>query len=187
MLLAYEVTRDFPLSPLPIETPLEKMTAYVLNGKKIVFVSILRAGNGILDGMLRILPSARVGHIGIYRDPKSLVAVEYYCKMPPDMESRNAIIVDPMLVTGHSAIAAVDRLNETKPRSTKFVCLVRRRTGSRRFTKITRTSPPTPRRSMTSSTKKATSCRDSAARGTGCTERGRDPRSERPRCGEPHR
>ncbi len=133
MLLAYEVTRDFPLSPMPIETPLEKMTAQVLDGKKIVFVSILRAGNGILDGMLRILPSARVGHIGIYRDPKTLVAVEYYFKMPPDMESRNAIVVDPMLATGHSAIAAVDRLNETKPRSTKFVCLVASKNGIASF------------------------------------------------------
>ena len=132
MLLAY-VTRDFPLSPMPIETPLEKMTAQVLDGKKIVFVSILRAGNGILDGMLRILPSARVGHIGIYRDPKTLVAVEYYFKMPPDMESRNAIVVDPMLATGHSAIAAVDRLNETKPRSTKFVCLVASKNGIASF------------------------------------------------------
>lgn len=129
MLLAYEVTRDFPLSSMPIETPLEKMTAQVLDGKKIVFVSILRAGNGILDGMLRILPGARVGHVGIYRDPKTLVAVEYYFKMPPNMESRDAIVVDPMLATGHSAIAAVDLILETKPRSTKFVCLVASQEG----------------------------------------------------------
>lgn len=133
MLLAYEVTRDFPLSPMPIETPLEKMTAQVLDGKKIVFVSILRAGNGILDGMLQILPSARVGHVGIYRDPKTLVAVEYYFKMPPHMESRDAIVVDPMLATGHSAIAAVERILETKPRSTKFVCLVASRAGIEAF------------------------------------------------------
>lgn len=124
LLLAYEVTRDFPLSPMPIETPLQKMTAQVLDGKKIVFVSILRAGNGILDGMLQILPGARVGHVGIYRDPKTLVAVEYYFKMPPHMERRDAIVVDPMLATGHSAIAAVNRIQETNPRSTKFVCLV---------------------------------------------------------------
>lgn len=129
MLLAYEVTRDFPLSPMPIETPLEKMTAQVLDGKKIVFVSILRAGNGILDGMLQILPGARVGHVGIYRDPKTLIAVEYYFKMPPHMESRDAIVVDPMLATGHSAIAAVDRIQETSPRSTKFVCLVASKRG----------------------------------------------------------
>ena len=133
MLLAYEVTRDFPLSPIPIETPLEPMTAQVLDGKKIVFVSILRAGNGILDGMLRILPGARVGHVGIYRDPKTLVAVEYYFKMPPHMESRDAIVVDPMLATGHSAIAAVERIQETKPRSTKFVCLVASRDGIQAF------------------------------------------------------
>lgn len=129
MLLAYEVTRDFPLSPIPIETPLAHMTAHVLDGKKIVFVSILRAGNGILDGMLQILPGARVGHVGIYRDPKTLIAVEYYFKMPPDMESRDAIVVDPMLATGHSAIAAVNRIQETQPRSTKFVCLVASQKG----------------------------------------------------------
>lgn len=129
MLLAYEVTRDFPLSSMPIETPLEKMTAQVLDGKKIVFISILRAGNGILDGMLQILPGARVGHVGIYRDPKTLVAIEYYYKMPPNMENRDAIVVDPMLATGHSAIAAVNRIQETTPRSTKFVCLVASQPG----------------------------------------------------------
>ena len=105
------------------------VTAQVLDGKKIVFVSILRAGNGILDGMLQILPGARVGHVGIYRDPKTLVAVEYYFKMPPHMESRDAIVVDPMLATGHSAIAAVNRILETSPRSTKFVCLVASQRG----------------------------------------------------------
>lgn len=124
MLLAYEVTRDLPLSPVEIETPLQAMTAQVLDGKKVVFVSILRAGNGILDGMLQVLPSARVGHVGLYRDPKTLEAVEYYFKMPPAMESRDAIIVDPMLATGHSAVAATTRIKETRPRSTKFVCLV---------------------------------------------------------------
>jgi len=129
MLLAYEVTRDFPLSPVDIDTPLAPMKAKVLDGKKIVFVSILRAGNGILDGMLEILPSARVGHIGIYRDPKTLVAVEYYFKMPPNMESRDVIVVDPMLATGHSSVAAVDRLLETKPKSVKFVCLVASKDG----------------------------------------------------------
>ena len=133
LLLAYEVTRDFPLSPIPIETPLGTMSAPVLDGKKIVFVSILRAGGGILDGMLRILPSARVGHIGIYRDPKTLVAVEYYFKMPPHMESRSALVLDPMLATGHSAIAAVDRLKETHPKSIKFVCLVASRDGVNQF------------------------------------------------------
>lgn len=129
MLLAYEVTRDSPLREIRIETPLESMKAPVLDGKKIVFISILRAGNGILDGMLQILPSARVGHVGIYRDPKTLVAVEYYFKMPPEMSSRDAVVVDPMLATGHSAIAAVDRIRETEPRSIKFVCLLASRRG----------------------------------------------------------
>lgn len=133
MLLAYEVTRDFPLIPIPIETPLESMKAKVLDGKKIVLISILRAGDGILDGMLSILPSARVGHVGIYRDPKTLVAVEYYFKMPPHMDRRDAILVDPMLATGHSAIAAVERVKETSPRSIKFVCLLASRAGVEAF------------------------------------------------------
>lgn len=133
MLLTYEVTRDFALSSMPIETPLAKMRAPVLDGKKIVFISILRAGNGILDGMLRILPSARVGHVGIYRDPKTLVPIEYYFKLPPEMSSRDAIVVDPMLATGHSAVAAVDRILETRPRSVKFVCLLASKPGVERF------------------------------------------------------
>ena len=124
MLLAYEVTRDFPTRDVRIETPLEAMDAPVLDGKKIVLISILRAGNGILDGMLRILPSARVGHVGLYRDPKTLVAVEYYFKIPPQIEDRDAIVVDPMLATGNSAIAAVERVKESRPRSLKFVCLL---------------------------------------------------------------
>ena len=106
MLLAYEVTRDFPLSTIPIQTPLEPMKAQVLDGKKIVIISILRAGDGILDGMLEILPSARIGHIGLYRDPKTLVAVEYYFKVPGEMTDRDCIVVDPMLATGNSAAPA---------------------------------------------------------------------------------
>lgn len=124
MLLTYEVTRDLPVVMRAIETPMAAMNAPVLEGKKIVFVSILRAGGGLLDGMLRILPSARVGHIGLYRDPKTLVAVEYYFKMPGEMGDRDVIIVDPMLATGHSAIAAIDRLRQTGPKSMKFVCLL---------------------------------------------------------------
>ncbi|MGF1478688.1 MAG: uracil phosphoribosyltransferase [Cyanophyceae cyanobacterium] len=124
MLLAYEVTRDIPLKYVPIETPLAPMQAPVLSGKKLVLISIMRAGQGILDGMLQLIPSARVGHIGLYRDPKTLVAVEYYFKVPPDIEEREMLVVDPMLATGNSAVAAVHRLKETHPRSIKFVCLL---------------------------------------------------------------
>ena len=124
MLMTYEVTRDMPTQPIEIETPLETMTGTVIDGKKLVFVSILRAGNGILEGMLSVVPGARVGHIGLYRDPKTLTAVEYYFKMPSDMHERDAIVVDPMLATGNSAIAAIDRLKEVRPRSIKFVCLL---------------------------------------------------------------
>lgn len=123
-LVAYEVLRDVPLHDVEIETPLETMTGRVIDGKKLVFVSILRAGTGILDGMLSVVPGARVGHIGLYRDPKTLVAVEYYFKMPGDLDERDVVIVDPMLATGNSAIAAVDRLKECGPKSIKFVCLL---------------------------------------------------------------
>ncbi len=123
-LMAYEVTRDMPMQSIEIETPLETMTSRVIDGKKLVFVSILRAGNGILEGMLNVVPGARVGHIGLYRDPKTLVAVEYYFKMPHDMHERDIVIVDPMLATGNSAIAAVERLKELNPKSIKFVCLL---------------------------------------------------------------
>ncbi len=124
LLMAYEVTREMPMQEIEIETPLETMQAKVIDGKKLVFVSILRAGNGILDGMLSVVPGARVGHIGLYRDPKTLTAVEYYFKMPTHMPERDVIVVDPMLATGNSAIAAVDRLKEIGPKSIKFVCLL---------------------------------------------------------------
>ncbi len=124
VLLAYEVTRDMPMQAMEIETPLERTTGRVIDGKKIVLASILRAGNGFLDGMLQVLPSARVGHIGLYRDPDTLQAVEYYFKMPSGMEERDVIVLDPMLATGHSAVAAVNRLKACKPRSLRFVCLV---------------------------------------------------------------
>ena len=123
-LMAYEVTRDMPMQDIEIETPLEKMTSRVIDGKKLVFVSILRAGNGILEGMLNVVPGARVGHVGLYRDPKTLLAVEYYFKMPHDMHERDVILVDPMLATGNSAIAAVQRLKVLSPKSIKFVCLL---------------------------------------------------------------
>lgn len=124
MLMAYEVTRDMPTSMIEIETPLETMMAPVMDGKKTVFVVIMRAGSGFLDGMLEVVPGARVGHVGLYRDPKTLVAVEYYFKMPHGMHERDAIVLDPMLATGNSAVAAVDRLKETQPRSIRFVSLV---------------------------------------------------------------
>jgi uracil phosphoribosyltransferase len=123
-LLAYEITRDMPMQEIEIETPLEKMQSRVIDGKKVVLASILRAGNGFLDGMLQVIPGARVGHIGLYRDPATLKAVEYYFKMPHDMHERDVIVLDPMLATGNSAVMAVDRLKKTGPRSIRFVCLV---------------------------------------------------------------
>lgn len=124
MLMAYEVTRDMPTQAVEIETPLETMTGTMIDGKKLVLVSILRAGTGILDGMLTVVPGARVGHIGLYRDPKTLQAIEYYFKMPQDMHERDVVVVDPMLATGNSAVAAIDRVKATKPRSIKFLCLL---------------------------------------------------------------
>ena len=134
-LLAYEVLRDMPMHDVTIETPLETMQSRLLDGKKLCLVSILRAGSGILDGFLAIVPGARVGHIGLYRDPKTLQAVEYYFKMPPELDERDVIVVDPMLATGHSAVAAVSRIKETKPRSIKFVCLLAAPEGIDTFTK----------------------------------------------------
>jgi uracil phosphoribosyltransferase len=124
MLMAYEVTRDMPTQEVEIETPLETMTATMIDGKKLALASILRAGTGLLDGFLAVVPGARVGHIGLYRDPATLKAVEYYFKMPKDMPSRDVIVVDPMLATGHSAIAAITRVKALQPRSIKFVCLL---------------------------------------------------------------
>ena len=124
MLMAYEVTRDMPTHEVEIETPLEKMNARMIDGKKLVLVSILRAGTGILDGMLTVVPGARVGHIGLYRDPKTLQAVEYYFKMPQEMPERDVVVVDPMLATGNSAVAAIDRVKVLKPKSIKFLCLL---------------------------------------------------------------
>ena len=123
-LMAYEVLRDTPMREIDVETPLEKTTGMVIDGKKLVFVSILRAGTGILDGLLTVVPGARVGHIGLYRDPKTMVAVEYYFKMPGDLHERDIVVVDPMLATGNSAVAAVERLKEFSPKSIKFVCLL---------------------------------------------------------------
>jgi uracil phosphoribosyltransferase len=124
MLLVYEVTRDLPLVYQEIETPLAKMSAPLIDGKKVVLLNILRAGTGMVEGMLRILPSARVGQIGLYRDPETLGAIEYYFKLPNEMSDRDVLVVDPMLATGNSAVAAVDRVKTANPRSIKFVCLL---------------------------------------------------------------
>jgi uracil phosphoribosyltransferase len=133
VLLAYEVTRDMPTHQVTIETPLARTSVPMLDGKKIALISILRAGTGIVDGILRLIPSARVGHVGLYRDPKTLAAVEYYFKVPGEMGDRDAIVVDPMLATGNSAVAAVERLKETRPRSIKFVCLLTCPEGLKNF------------------------------------------------------
>ena len=133
LLLAYEVTRDLVLTQEEIETPLATMSSPMLEGKKVVIISILRAGSGILDGILQLIPSARVGHVGLYRDPKTLEAVEYYFKVPENMEDRDVIAVDPMLATGHSAVAAIDRIKECNPRSLKFLCLLAAPEGVEEF------------------------------------------------------
>jgi uracil phosphoribosyltransferase len=124
MLMAYEVTRDMEVSYIEIETPMETMMAPTIDGKKLALISILRAGNGILDGMLQVVPGARVGHIGLYRDPTTLEAVEYFFKVPQNMHERDVIMVDPMLATGNSAAAAVTRIKKTQPKSIKFLCLL---------------------------------------------------------------
>lgn len=124
LLLAYEVTRDLELELQDIETPLCSMRSPVLKGKKLVFVSILRAGNSLLDGMLHLVPNARIGHIGLYRDPKTLEPVEYFFKLPEHTQGRDVIVVDPMLATGNTAVAAVSEIKAMGPRSIKFLCLL---------------------------------------------------------------
>ncbi len=134
MLLAYEVTRDLPLKYEEIKTPLASMMAPMLAPeKKMVVVSIMRAGQGLLDGILELIPSARVGHIGLYRDPSTYVAIEYYFKLPHDTEQRDILVVDPMLATGNSAVAAVDRIKEVNPMSIKFLCLLAAPEGIKHF------------------------------------------------------
>ena len=124
LLMAYEVTRDLTLEMVDIMTPMEPMSAPRIAGKKLCLVSILRAGNGILEGMLDLVPAARVGHIGLYRDPNTLVPVEYYVKLPDDLAERLVIVVDPMLATGRSAAAAVDRIKQAGATNIRFVCLL---------------------------------------------------------------
>ncbi len=135
VLLTYEATRDLPLEPVEVETPLETAKAERLSGKKLCIVSILRAGNGILDGMLELIPSARVGHIGLYRDAKTLLPIEYYLKLPSDIAQRPVILVDPMLATGHSAMAAASRLKAAGVTALKFVCLLAAPEGIAAFTR----------------------------------------------------
>ena len=124
LLLGYEVLRDLPLEPITIQTPLEDMQAVQVQGKKLCFISILRAGEGILDGMLDLVPAARIGHVGLYRDPTTHEPVEYYFKVPEALEERLCVVVDPMLATGHSAAAAITRLKRAGAKRIKFVCLL---------------------------------------------------------------
>ncbi len=124
LLLGYEVTRDLPTRLETIQTPLEEMESPVIAGKKMVFISILRAGSGLLDGMLDLVPSARVGHVGLYRDPRTLEAIEYYFKVPEDLPNRLVVVLDPMLATANSAIAAVTRLKQAGAANLKYVCLL---------------------------------------------------------------
>lgn len=134
MLLAYEITRDLPLRYEEIQTPLATMKAPIIAAdKKLVIISILRAGQGLLDGILELVPSARVGHIGLYRDPMTRMAVEYYFKLPDDIEQRDVIVVDPMLATGNTAVAAIDRIKEYTPKSIKFICLLAAPEGLEHF------------------------------------------------------
>jgi len=132
-LLCYEVTRDLELTMERIETPLKEIDAPVLEGKKLVFASILRAGNGLLEGMLDLVPSARVAHIGVYRDHETLEAIEYYFKAPEDISNRLVIVVDPMLATGNSSIASIDKLKERGARNIRFLCLLAAPEGIRNF------------------------------------------------------
>jgi uracil phosphoribosyltransferase len=132
LLLAYEVTRDLPMTTHSIETPVAAMEAPILKGKKLVIVSILRAGNGLLEGMLDLLPSARIGHIGLYRDPKTLQPVEYYFKVPTDIDERPVIVVDPMLATGNSVAYAIQKLKEKGAKDVRLVCLLAAPEGVKR-------------------------------------------------------
>jgi len=136
LLLGYEVLRDLPLEPITITTPLEDMQAVQVQGKKLCFISILRAGEGILDGMLDLVPAARIGHVGLYRDPVTHEPVEYYFKVPDALEERLCVVVDPMLATGHSAAAAVTKLKQAGAKAIKFVCLLAAPEGVAAFTAV---------------------------------------------------
>ena len=133
MLLAYEVTRDLPLTTTKIQTPICEMDAPMLEGRKLALVSILRAGNGLLDGILELVPAARVGFVGLYRDPETLKPVQYYCKLPADLAERWTIVVDPMLATGNSSVAAVDLIKAQGAQNVIFLCLLAAPEGVRRM------------------------------------------------------
>ena len=124
LLLAYEITRELDMTTMRVETPLEWMDAPVLEGKKLALISILRAGNGLMDGILELIPAARVGFVGLYRDPETLQPVQYYCKVPDALESRMTIVVDPMLATGNSSVAAIDLLKAQGAANLRFLCLL---------------------------------------------------------------
>ena len=136
LLLGYDATRDLPLVERDITTPIEAMKAPLLEGKKLVVVPILRAGLGLAEGIIDLVPLARVGHVGLYRDPKTLQAVEYYFKIPQDISDRDVIVCDPMLATAHSAIAAVDRLKESGAKRIKFICVLGSEQGARAFAEV---------------------------------------------------
>lgn len=156
MLMGYEITRDLPLEDVEIETPVAKMIGKQISGKKLGIVPVLRAGLGMVQGMLNLIPTAKVGHIGLYRDPQTLEPVEYYCKLP-DVEDRDFIIVDPMLATGGSASAAITLLKEKGIKNIKLMCLVAAPQASRKSTPTIPTSASTSLPSMTNSMTKATS------------------------------
>ena len=171
LLLGYEVLRDLPTELRDIETPVGPTQAPFIRGKKLVLVPILRAGNGLLDGLLDLMPSARVGHVGVYRDPATLAAVEYYCKLPEDIAERLAIVLDPMLATGNSAVAAVSRLKDRGARDIRLVCLLAAPEGIAALARRTPKSASSPPPSTRASTTTATSCPASATPATACTAR----------------
>jgi len=133
ILMGYEILRDLPMEEVEIETPLEKMKTKMLAGKKLCVVPILRAGSGFLDGLLQLVPLAKVGHIGLYRDPETLVPVEYYLKFPDDLPNRRVIVVDPLLATGNSIVAAVERVKDAEATDIKVMCLIASPEGLRNF------------------------------------------------------
>ncbi len=135
MLMCYEATRDLPLEDIEIETPMEKTVVKAIAGRKLAFVPILRAGLGMVDGVLSLVPTAKVGHIGMYRDPDTHEPVDYYCKLPSDIPERDVIVLDPMLATGGSAIDAVEKIKKFKPRSVKFMCIIAAPEGIEAFVK----------------------------------------------------